>query len=218
MTHPSLTVRAELVRAAMHFVPKSADARLLPDRAGIRFEPTLNGVLIVAMDDDAMLVLRDPGGECDRACTVKIATPFFDSARRAQREAKIEAGSEDLIISNGQSLLSGVSMPAAEVELQYPDWRSLVPSRVTRAAPAIDPSDDERIAIVAGILERIDDSLRIGVQYASPPEGRVVVARFGDAIDAFALVSPLPESIAAMPWHRPSWTSLSFQSEGARAA
>ena len=203
----------------MHFVPKAREATLLSDRAGIRFEPTLNGVLIVAMDDDAMLVLRDPNGECDRPCTVKLATAFFDSARRAQREAKAEAALEELHIGNGQSLLSGVSMPAIEVMEDYPDWRALIPSRVTnRAAAPIDPADDERIAIVAGILERLDQDIRVGVQYASPPEGRVVLARFSADIDAFALVSPLPESLG-MPWQRPSWTALSFaQPSEVRAA
>lgn len=210
MTHPSISVRAEYVRAAMHFIAKGEDARFYPERAGVRFEPTLNGVLIVAMDDDAVLVLRDPNGECNRACTIKIATGFFDSAKRAQREARVEGAHDEVHIGNGQSLLAGVSMPAVEIQDEFPDWRALIPNRVTnRAAAPIDPSDDERIAIVAGILERLDAGIKVGVQYASPPEGRVVIARFSDDLDAFAIVSPLPETLA-MPWQRPNWTAASF--------
>lgn len=202
----------------MHFVPKAREATLLSDRAGIRFEPTLNGVLIVAMDGNAMLVLRDPNGECTRPCTIKIATAFFDSARRAQRENKLEAAAEEIHIGNGQSLLSGVSMPVVEVTEDYPDWRALIPSRVTnRAAAPIDPADDERIAIVAGILERLDADIKVGVQYASPPESRIVLARFSEDLDAFAIVDALPETLA-LPWQRPNWTALSFAQPEVRAA
>jgi len=207
LTGPIISVRAELVRAAMHFVAKGQAAKAFPERAGIRFEPSLTGVCIISMDDDAMIVLRDPAGECSHSATVRIAPSFFDAARRAQRERKADAPASRLHIGGGEARLAGVAMAAPEIALAYPNWRRVTPERAYGLPPAIDPLDSERVALAAQILRGLDESLESGVRWSGVTDrNRERALATLPWPDSFAVVSPLPNSAATAPWQRPIWT------------
>ncbi len=216
MTLPLISVREALVRAAMHFVAKGEAARAYPARAGVHFEPATVGVLIVAMDDDAMLVLRDPLGDASRAATVKIAQPFFKSARRT---TSLGAARAILNIGGGEARLHGVAMDAPEIHLPYPNWRKLTPGRACGSPPAIEPADAERVGIVAGILSSIEEAAPRGVRYSGTTDRdkEVALASFNGWPDAYAVVSPVPESAAVAPWQRPIW-SMPFSIPEVRAS
>lgn len=192
MSFPLLSVRAELVRAAMHFISKGDEARSHPERAGVRFEPSATGgVSVIAMCESAALMLRDPRGRCLRPVTLRLPASLFESARREQRETKQSAADALLQVDFGVASISGVSMQAQEIDTPFPPWRRLPLPHTRGAPPPIASSDAIRVANAAVILEALADVEAPGVCFsgAAGPED-AALATFDAWPDAFAVLSP----------------------------
>lgn len=209
MSDPIITVRAELVRAAMLFTPKGDEAKQWPERAGVRFEPSaLGGVNIVALCEAAMIAIRDPEGKVTRPATLQIPGSLFDSAKRQRRQSRADSATASLFIQFGQASVSGVTMDAPEITLPFPSWRRLAPHKAYGLPPSISAKDTERAGLAGIILAGLGAAPRPepGVRFSGViGEADVALASFDAWPDAFAVIASVPDSALTAPWQRPIW-------------
>ncbi len=208
----SLSVRAELFRAALHFVAKGAEAKETPDLAGVRVERCLaGGVVVVGFSRNGLLALRDPDGVASSDETVMLGTSFFDAARRAQHQAKIspvEMSNAKLEIENNLARLNPGETWQSVVcsQIPYPNWREVVPKRAAHARPSpITPAALECLNGAAGILSRGLPPAITGIFLAAADEVPMAVASFDAWPLGFALLDTIEETARALPWRMPVW-------------
>lgn len=205
----SLSVRADLFRAALHFTAKGEEARETPQLAGVRIERCMaGGVIVVGFSRNGLIALRDPDGIASQDETVLLGGSFFDAARRAQREANMDASRARLEIENNLARLDpgATWQSVACSSLIYPNWRAVVPKRAAHARPSpITPAALECLHGAATILSRGLPPAVTGIFLASADEMPMAVASFDAWPIGFALLDTIEEEARAMPWRMPIW-------------
>lgn len=221
----SLSVRADLFRAALHFAAKGMESKETPELAGVRIERSAaGGVIVIGASEAGLIALRDPDGIASSDETVLLGTSFFDAARRAQREASIAPTASALArleIENGFACLNpGASWQSVILStLPYPDWRKTIPNKAahSRPAPAITPPALECLQGAAAILSRGAPPALTGLFIAAADDSPDAIASFNAWPLGFAVLETIEQEARALPWRMPMWM-IAEQRPEARAS
>lgn len=160
----SIRVRPDYVAAASKF--QSADETRYYLH-GVYFEPSAQGgVIVVATDGQAMIVLHDPDGFASRPAIIKFQPNFVSNLKREIRARKKqnEAPQVEVDSVEGTTWLHTLKIapspdnPAdliirhvAEIDGSFPNWRKIVP-------PAREGDPDELAIIAPRLVRRIADA------------------------------------------------------------
>jgi hypothetical protein len=193
-----ISVRAELVRAARHFMASGEEAELRPDLAGVRFEPSAaGGLTVIAMCETAMIVLHDRDGRCAKPVTLRIHQSLFDAGRRAQREAGQSSADAVLTVEGATARLSRVSMPVVQtIDRPFPPWRNLL-RRADGPPPPVSARDLDRLANAARILEGMSGADEAGVPMHGVKGEHACLARFDAWPSGFAVLSSVGDGLSS---------------------
>lgn len=160
----SIRVRPDYVAAASKFMSNEETQYYLN---GVFFEPSpQGGVIVVATDGHAMIVLHDPDGFASRSAIIKFQSNFVSSlkgeirARKKQNEAsQIEIESlEAMPWLNTLKVTPSPDNPAdlvirhvAEIDGRFPRWRKIVP-------PSRKGEPEELAIIAPRLVRRVADA------------------------------------------------------------
>ncbi len=212
------SVRADLFRIVAGFTARDAFAlTVCPALAGVRIEPSaVGGVMLTASTGLASIVVRDHGGRASRGISVRPPSPTLAIVRDATREAGVAGASAAprLVFDGGHCCFD--TAPHQELTIEeigdpFPPWRARLPLRAKPDAIALPAGVTERIAIAARQLAQA-----AGQDVERAPFARfetladqagsgLIVVRFPDWFDAFALIAP-DGFEAAAPKAKPPWT------------
>jgi hypothetical protein len=202
-------VRPDYVAAVSHFVPADFD----PSRAhmaGVRFEPcATGGVIVIATDGRALIVLHDPNGFANRAATVAlqpscVGTIKKDMLKRAHSATPATLWIETVATSpwlntvdmspEPEKPADRVTYYAAELDEVFPDWRSLAASAsevLSGPGSPLPVIGSNMTRKLAKALEAVDGHFFPPVHYTMNGTNSPIIVRSPAFGDGFVIIAPM---------------------------
>jgi len=201
-----IKVRPDYVAAVSAFVPFNYPAAT----SGLRFEPSpTGGVIVIAADSMALIVLHDPEGFANRAATVALEPACVDRLRKEVDKRAYSKVPPVLCIESvsGSPWLNTVNMSpeplrpaervthyAAEIDGDFPNWRGVARSAgVDIGGPGASRPmiGSNLVRKLAKALEAVDSHYFPPVHYATHGPNSPVIARSPAFGDGFVVIMPI---------------------------